>query len=109
MLAILERNPMLNTLPHEPEAAHALIQQKLNEHTEELREVRKENVKQNEKLKDIVDKLDTVKRQTGGILEVVNFTRNLCRLTKLVGKFVMWAGGVATGLGGLWKLGQWLS
>lgn len=37
---------MLNNLPHAPEAAHALIRQKLNEHTDALREVKEENIKQ---------------------------------------------------------------
>ena len=34
-------------LPHDPEAAHALIRQKLNEHTDAINEVRKENEEQN--------------------------------------------------------------
>lgn len=100
---------MLNNLPHDPQAAHALIKQKLNEHTEALREVKEENIKQNEKLKEIGDKIDGVKRNTAGIIEVVHFTRNLCRITKLAGKFIIWFSGVAGALYGLWQLAQVMS
>lgn len=100
---------MLTNLPHDPEAAHALIRQKLNEHTDALREVREENIKQNQELQKISGKLDRVDRHTAGIVEVVHFTRNLCRITKLAGKFIIWFSGVAGGLYGLWKLAQVLS
>lgn len=100
---------MLNNLPHNPEAAHALIKQKLNEHTEALREVKEENVKQNQELGKISDKLDKVDRHTSGIVEVVLFTRHLCRVTKLAGKFIIWFSGVAGALYGLWQLAQVMS
>lgn len=100
---------MLNNLPHDPESAHALIKQKLNEHTEALREVKEENIKQNQELTKISGKLDRVDRHTAGIVEVVLFTRHLCRITKLAGKLIIWFSGVAGGLYGLWQLAQVIS
>lgn len=100
---------MLTNLPHDPEAAHAVLMTKVNEHTRKLEEVCSENVKQNQELQKISGKLDKVDRHTAGIVEVVHFTRNLCRMTKLTGKFIIWASGVAGGLYGLWQLAQVLS
>ena len=97
---------MLNTLPNEPEAAHAVLMTKVNEHTRKLEEVCSENIKQNAELTKISTKLDKVARNTSGIVEVVHFTRNLCRITKLAGKFIIWFSGVAGGLYGLWQIVQ---
>ena len=100
---------MINNLPPDPQVANAIIKQKLNEHTETLREVKEENAKQNQELVKISDKLDKVDKHTAGIVEVVHFTRDLCRITKLGGKFIVWFSGVSCGLYGLWQLGQGLS
>ncbi|MCZ4064121.1 hypothetical protein NB636_01145 [Oxalobacter aliiformigenes] len=95
---------MIEKLPHDPEAAHALLLQKVNEHTKGLEEVREENRRQNEKLAEISTKLDRVDRNTEGIVEVVHFSRNLCRLFKIIGKVVCWGAGVAGALAGLCQL-----
>ena len=72
-------------LPHDPDAAHALIRQKLNEHTDAINEVRKENEEQNIKLDRIDQQLKDVKKDTAGIVEIVHVTRTLCRLIKIAG------------------------
>ena len=43
-------------LPHEPEAAHALIRQKLNEHTDAINSLIETNRKQDERLERIEEK-----------------------------------------------------
>lgn len=88
-------------LPHDPDAAHALIRQKLNEHTEAINHVREENIRQNEKLEAIDEKLDRVDKNTEGVVEVVHFSRKLCQLLKLIGKIICWAAGIAGALTGI--------
>ena len=94
----------LKDLPHDPDVAHALIRQKLNEHTEAINEVREENRKQNEKLNEISSKLDRVDKNTEGIVEVVHFSRKLCWLLKLLGKVICWVSAVAGAVAGLYQL-----
>lgn len=91
-------------LPHDPEAAHAVIKQKLNEHTDAIREIRDENVKQNVKLDRIEKQVQDVKRNTTGVVTVVHFVDKLCRIVKLTGKLICWLAGVAGAVAGLYQL-----
>ena len=59
-------------LPHDPEAAHALIRQKLNEHTDELRAVMAENQKQNIELAQINRTLGDIEKNTKNKTPVKN-------------------------------------
>ncbi len=94
-------------LPNDTIAAHALIRQKLNEHAEAIGEVRKENLEQNRKIDRLEAKIDDVKRDTAGIVEVVHFSRKFCRLLKWMGA----AAGAAGAIIGFWQayMAGWLS
>lgn len=91
-------------LPHDPEAAHALVRQKLNEHTDAIREIRDENVKQNVKLDRIERQVQDVKRNTAGVVTVVHFVDKLCHMVKLTGKIIVWFAGVAGAAVALYQL-----
>ena len=104
MSARVEGEIMIEKLPHDPEAAHAMLMLKSNEHTKGLEEVREENRKQNEKLNEISSKLDRVDKNTEGIVEVVHFSRKLCWLLKLLGKVICWVSAVAGAVAGLYQL-----
>ena len=67
-------------LPHDPEAAHALIRQKLNEHTEAIKDVQRENIAQNIKLDRIDNQLRDVKKDTEGIVDAIQATRTLRKI-----------------------------
>lgn len=97
---------MIEKLPHDPEAAHAMLMLKSNEHTKGLEEVREENRKQNEKLAEISCKLDRVDKNTEGIIEIVHFSRKLCKLIKLIGGLAA----AISAIVGLWQIyqGGWL-
>lgn len=75
----------LNDLPKETESAHALIRQKLNEHTAAIKEIMEEDRRQNEQLIRMDEKLDRVCKNTEGVLEVVVFSRKICKLIKMLG------------------------
>lgn len=83
-------------LPHDPEVAHALIRQKLNEHTEAINEVRKENEEQNRKLDKIDIQISDIKSDTAGIVEAVGFSRTLR-------KILMWVAGIVGSLYTIWE------
>lgn len=93
---------MLERLPDKPDVAHALIRQKLNEHTEALREVKEENEKQNEKLKDIASKIDRVEANTASLVRLFRAGDGAMTTAKWLGKFIAWLGGIATGIGAIW-------
>ena len=94
----------ITKLPSDPKAAHATLVLKSNEHTKAINEVIEENRKQNEKLAKIDAKLDRVEKNTEGIVEVVHFSRKLCRLLKLLGKVICWVSAVAGAVAGLYQL-----
>lgn len=83
-------------LPHDPEVAHALIRQKLNEHTDAINEVRKENEEQNIKLDRIDQQLKDVKKDTAGIVEAVGFSKTLR-------KILMWVAGIVGSIYTIWE------
>ena len=93
---------MLQNLPDKPEIAHALIQQKLNEHTEELRAVKKENEKQNQQLKKIEDKIDRVERNTDSLVNLFQAGEGTVKTFKWIGKLVVWIGGIAGAVTAIW-------
>ena len=82
--------------PHDPEAAHALIRQKLNEHTDAINEVRKENEEQNIKLDRIDQQLKDVKKDTAGIVEAVGFSKTLR-------KILIWVASIVGSLYTIWE------
>ncbi|MCM1129471.1 MAG: hypothetical protein NC211_03860 [Alistipes senegalensis] len=86
---------MLNNLPNNPDVAHALLQQKLNEHTTALREVREENEKQNGRLQSIETKVDRIEKNTASIVEATSGLR-------FIGKAIGWIGGLAGALSAIW-------
>ena len=89
-------------LPHDPEAAHALIRQKLNEHTDELRAVMAENQKQNIELAQINRTLGDIEKNTKIIVQTDCFFRKFYKLVIVLGS-------ISTALGaiiGLWHLYQ---
>ena len=83
-------------LPHDTEAAHALIRQKLNEHTDAINEVRKENEEQNIKLDRIDQQLKDVKKDTAGIVEAVGFSKTLR-------KILIWVASIVGSLYTIWE------
>ena len=83
-------------LPHDPDVAHALIRQKLNEHTEAINEVRKENAEQNRKIDKIESKIDDVKKDTAGIVEAVGFCKTLR-------KILIWVASIVGSLYTIWE------
>ena len=83
-------------LPHDPDVAHALIRQKLNEHTDAINEVRKENEEQNIKLDRIDQQVKDVKKDTAGIVEAVGFSKTLQ-------KILIWVAGSIGSLYTIWE------
>lgn len=84
-------------LPHDPEAAHALIRQKLNEHTEAIKDVQRENIAQNIKLDRIDQQLKDVKKDTAGIVEAVGFSKTLR-------KILIWVASIVGSLYTIWEV-----
>ena len=89
-------------LPHDPEAAHALIRQKLNEHTDELRAVMAENQKQNIELAQINRTLGDIEKNTKIIVQTDCFFRKFYKLVIVLGSISTALGGII----GLWHLYQ---
>lgn len=84
-------------LPHDPESAHALIQQKLNEHTEAIKDVQRENIAQNIKLDRIDNQLRGVKKDTEGIVDAV-------QAAKTLRKILVWLAGIIGSGYTLWEV-----
>lgn len=82
-------------LPHNPEAAHALIRQKLNEHTEAINRLIETNRRQD-------DTLARIEEHTSTLVKVFDASDGAFTLFKWVGRFVMWVAGGITAVCSLW-------
>ena len=82
-------------LPHDPEAAHALIRQKLNEHTDAINSLIETNRKQDEKL-------ERIENNTATLVEIFRAGNGVLKLLKWMGKFIVWLGGLASAIYVLW-------
>lgn len=82
-------------LPHNPEAAHALIRQKLNEHTEAINKLIETNQRQD-------DTLARIEKHTSTLVKIFDASDGAFTLFKWVGRFVMWVAGVITAVCTLW-------
>lgn len=100
---------MLNTLPPDPEAAHGILMEKINDHTRKLDDVRQENIKQNERL-DCIDRkvsrieksVANIEKNTAGLVDMWQAGEGTVKVLRWFGKCAGWCGGIATAATAIW-------
>ncbi|EQM95094.1 hypothetical protein [Oxalobacter paraformigenes] len=85
----------LKDLPHEPEAAHALLKQKLNEHTAAINSLIAGNRKQDERL-------ERIEKNTATLVEIFRAGDGTLKTIKWFGKLLIWVGSLSSALYALW-------
>ena len=82
-------------LPHEPEAAHALIRQKLNEHTDAINSLIETNRKQDERL-------ERIEKNTSMLVEIFRAGDGTLKAARWFGKLLIWIGSLSSAAYALW-------
>ena len=78
-----------NELPHDPESAHAVIRQKLNEHTDAIRKLIDKNEKQDEKL-------ERIEKNTSALVEIFRAAHGTAKTLKWICKLFVWVGSISS-------------
>ena len=82
-------------LPDDPDAAHAVIVERLNLHDKAIKELQDANQRQDEKL-------DRIERNTSVLIDIFKAGRGTLKTAGWVGKFIVWIGGIASAIYALW-------
>ena len=82
-------------LPHDPEAAHALIRQKLNEHTDAINSLIETNRKQDERL-------ERIEKNTSMLVEIFRAGDGTLKTARWFGKLLVWIGSLSSAAYALW-------
>lgn len=100
---------MLQNLPHDPEAAHGVLMEKINDHTRKLETVREENIKQNARL-DCIDRkvsrieksVANIEKNTAGLVDMWKAGEGTAKVLRWVGTAAKWLAGIATAVTTIW-------
>ena len=79
----------LKDLPHDDSAAHALLKQKINEHTSAIEELKESNRKQDERL-------ERIEENTSTLVDIFRAGDGTIKTVRWFGKVVVWIGGMAS-------------
>ena len=82
-------------LPPDPDAAHAVLLDRINQHEIAIDEIREANRKQDEKL-------EKIERNTSTLVEIFKAGRGTFKLAGWMGKLVVWFGSLAGAVYAIW-------
>lgn len=87
--------------PHSPDVAHALIEQRLNEHTDVIRNLLESDRSQDERLAKI-------EKNTETLIEIFQAAEGTVKTLKWLGKVAGWVAGIASAIYAvLYTLANW--
>ena len=93
---------MIDRLPHDREEAHEALMEKINEHTEEIKQVKDENRRQNAKLDCIDQKVNRIDKNTAGLIEIFRAGGGTVKTAKWFGKLLVWIGSISSAVYAIW-------
>ena len=82
-------------LPREPEAVHAVLLERINQHERAIEEIREANRRQDEKL-------ERIDRNTSVLVDIFKAGRGTIKTVGWFGKLLIWIGSLSSALYAFW-------
>ena len=89
-------------LPDDPEAVHAVLLERINQHEKAIYELRKANAELRQANKRQDEKLDRIETNTSVLIDIFKAGRGTFKTAGWIGKLLIWIGSLAGSIYALW-------